>query len=101
MANDGHQGFEAYREKHEEICLILSDVAMPVMDGVEMVRKIFEMHAQANVILMSGYNFADVVSDDIAKLCVLIKKPFSPRELIGAVNKRLNYNDEQHSVAVS
>src|SRR5882724_6475391 len=100
LAGNGMEGFDAYREKHHEICLILSDVSMPVMDGVEMIGKIFEMHPDANVILMSGYNFSDVVPVEVEKLCSLLKKPFTPRELIEAVKKCLKYDDEHHPVVV-
>jgi PAS domain S-box-containing protein len=37
-ANNGHQGFEAARQQHPD--LVISDVSMPRMDGIEMCRRI-------------------------------------------------------------
>ena len=95
VAENGFDGLEAYRQNHAEICLILSDVTMPIMDGIEMVRTIFEMHSDANVIMMSGRDLSDIVPDDVRRLCSVIEKPFTPEKLIEAVRKCLKY-DEDH-----
>jgi|ERR1035441_4713096 DNA-binding NtrC family response regulator len=91
----GMEGLETYRERHEEICLVLSDVSMPHMGGIEMVRNIFELHPHANVIMMSGHNLSDLIPDEVRRLCSVIEKPFLPGDLIEAVKKCLKY-DEEH-----
>jgi two-component system, cell cycle sensor histidine kinase and response regulator CckA len=93
---NGLDGLAAYRDRHEEICLVLSDISMPHMGGIEMVRKIFEMHAHANVIMMSGSNLPDLIPDEVRRLCSVIEKPFTPARLIEAVNKCLDYDKEHH-----
>ena len=95
VAENGFDGLEAYRQNHEEICLILSGVTMPVMDGNEMVRQIFKVHSNANVIMMSGRDLSDSVPDDVRRLCSVVEKPFTPEKLIEAVRRCLKY-DEVH-----
>ena len=97
---NGLEGLKAYQERHEEICLILSDITMPFMSGIELSRKLFEMHSHANVILMSGKSICDLIPDEIRRLCSVLQKPFTPERLIEAVKKCLKYDNEHHGSAV-
>jgi DNA-binding NtrC family response regulator len=96
VTTNGVEGLAAYREKHEEICLVISDIMMPFMGGIEMVRKLFEMRSDANVILMSGANLNELVPKELEKVCAVLQKPFSPGHLLEAVNKCLKYDAEHH-----
>ncbi len=98
---NGVDGLNTYRERHREICWVLSDVSMPIMDGVQMVRKVFDVSSRANVILMSGANLGDLISDDVRRLCSVIQKPFGPAQLIEAVDKCLKYDSERYANAAS
>jgi len=99
IADNGRSGLEVYRERHDEICLTLADVSMPVMNGIAMVRGLFEIHSQANVILMTGYSAAEIIPDEVRRLCSVIQKPFTPQGLMEAVKKCLQYDDDHHSSA--
>ena len=97
--SNGMEGLEAYRERHEEICLVLSDISMPVMNGIDMVRKIFEIESRSNVIMMSGHNLCHLIPDEVRRLCSVIEKPFTPKRLLEAVKKCLEYDKEHHPLA--
>jgi CheY-like chemotaxis protein len=43
----GLDGLNTYRERHAEIGLVLSDVTMPVMGGIELARNLFEIDSHA------------------------------------------------------
>jgi DNA-binding NtrC family response regulator len=101
VATNGVDGLQAYRERHEEICLVLSDISMPRMDGVELARNLFNMHSHANIILMSGAHLCNLVPDEVRKLCSVLEKPFTPGHLLLAVKKCLKYDDEHNPAAVS
>jgi two-component system, cell cycle sensor histidine kinase and response regulator CckA len=90
LAVDGADGLQIYKQKREEICLTLSDISMPVMEGIEMVRRIYEIDSRANVIFMSGYGHSRV-PEDFKKHCAFLQKPFTLAQLIEAVKDCLKH----------
>jgi DNA-binding NtrC family response regulator len=96
VAANGADGLQIYNERHEEICLVLSDVSMPQMGGIEMVRVLFDTHLHPNVIMMSGCNLSDLIPAEVKRLCSVIEKPFNAEQLIAAVKKCLNYEARHH-----
>ena len=89
-------GFEAL-EKAEglDFCLVISDIRMPGMDGIEVIQRLREIHKEKKQkptpeILITGY------ADENAYLRALqlsvtdyLYKPFDIEELLGLVAKRI------------
>ena len=96
LAKNGCEGISLYKERHSEICLVLSDIAMPLMNEVEMTHQIFEVESHPNIILMTGFNESVVVPEDLRRLCSMLSKPFTPVELMVAVKKCLKYEETHH-----
>lgn len=95
-ATNGLEGLKAYREHHQDICLVLSDVLMPMMSGIEMTQKLLEVDAHPNIILMSGANLHNLVPHELKKLCSVLQKPFTASVLLDAVNRCLQYEEKRH-----
>lgn len=53
-ACDGQEGLEKYRQKKPD--LIISDIQMPVMTGLEMIKKIRETDIQTPIIVTTAFN---------------------------------------------
>ena len=88
-AEDGHDGI-AKLEANVDINMIISDVNMPNMDGLEMVEKIRnkEEFKTLPIILLTTESSGEKV--DRAKNSGAIGwlvKPFNPEQLVGAVKK--------------
>ena len=54
VANNGQEALEYY--KKESFDLIISDIKMPLIDGIELTKKIKELNPQQCIIITSAYN---------------------------------------------
>jgi DNA-binding response OmpR family regulator len=91
IAFNGKDGLDAYHSFNPDV--IVSDIDMPVMDGMEMIRQIRQNNETIPILFVTGYTNAQYVLNGY-KLNVdnFIKKPFLPEELnahIQAVLKRI------------
>jgi DNA-binding NtrC family response regulator len=88
VASDGAEALEMFRRFRDEICLVLADVVMPGMGGIEMADKILESNPGTKILLMSGYS--EVALEVLArKRFPFIRKPFLPADLMRRIRKLL------------
>ncbi len=83
-ASDGTEALRLYEENRPD--LVLTDIQMPVMDGVQLVQNIRAMDEKARCCVMSGYSFTDL--DKLSALAVF-EKPFNVVELVSTVSDLL------------
>jgi DNA-binding response OmpR family regulator len=86
---DGPRGISLYKEQRPD--LVLLDLALPSMNGLEVLKRIHEFDAKARVIVVTGYGSAE--SAEVAfryGACDFIYKPFEPRALIERVKALLS-----------
>ncbi|MCJ8012123.1 response regulator transcription factor [Paenibacillus sp. KQZ6P-2] len=62
-ANDGVQALEKLRE--EPVDLLFTDITMPRMDGLELIKKVKEMHPRTKFVVLSGYDEFEYVKKGI------------------------------------
>lgn len=85
-------GFEGLRMASEDTFdVVLTDLKMPDMDGIEVLRNIKEKWPKTEVIIVTGYQTVDTAVKAI-KLGAYdyIEKPFTPDVLIAAVTSALS-----------
>ncbi len=77
----------------ENFHCILSDHKMPEMDGVEFLKRCYEISPNCMRLLVTAYSDAGILIDAInyAKIYRYIKKPYSPDELMLIVENALEY----------
>jgi DNA-binding NtrC family response regulator len=85
VAADGIEGLECFHKHHDELCLVITDIVMPKMNGLELARAIRQIDAELPVLLISGHS-AEYVKGDSSPEFPLVRKPFSAADLLKAVN---------------
>ncbi len=89
-AGDGLSAVNLAREIRPD--LVIMDIRMPDMDGIEVLKKIREERPEIEVIIITGYQTVDTAVKSI-KLGAFdyIEKPFTPDVLIFAVSKAMEH----------
>jgi len=79
-AAGGHEALEILGR--EEVDLIITDMKMPKMDGLDVVIASRRLHPGIPIILMTGYAMEERVQEALArKASVCLRKPFNISEL--------------------
>jgi CheY-like chemotaxis protein len=91
MAADGREGVEIFQQNPDEIDVILLDLTMPRLSGLEVLREVRKLRPAIKVILMSGYSADPTVSAlEGVELSGKLQKPFGPTVLVSLVTSVLN-----------
>lgn len=86
-AADGHEALEMLRAGQVTVDLIVSDIVMPRINGVELMQAVSESHPGVPVVLMSGYATAALSELGIATPCSILPKPFPAERLLAEVHR--------------
>jgi two-component system cell cycle sensor histidine kinase/response regulator CckA len=89
-AGDGRNALAKVEELGSALRLVLSDIVMPYLNGVELTERLSVLRPDLPVILMSGYSPRELMARGIAAPCALLSKPFLPSELIAEVSRCLD-----------
>jgi len=88
-AADGAEGLEKLNEGPFD--LLLSDIRMPVMDGIELVHQASARFPELKILLMTGYAEQRERADDLAtKIIDVVQKPFALPDIRRAVAAALS-----------
>jgi PAS domain S-box-containing protein len=80
------RAMQIFKEKADEIALVISDIFMPVIDGRDLIRNLKAIKPSVKVIAMSAYQIEDFVRQDIP-VNDFLRKPFGGIELMSKVNR--------------
>ena len=88
---DYDNGLSAYRRLREEpFELLLTDIVMPEMDGIELARRASELDPDMKIMFITGFAAVALNPDSQApKDAKVLSKPFHLRDLVNEVQKML------------
>ncbi|TNF53652.1 sigma-54-dependent Fis family transcriptional regulator [bacterium] len=89
LASSGQEGLDLLGKN--TFGLILLDIKMPDMDGIEILKKIKEQWPNTKVIIITGYSTVETAVTAL-RLGALnhIEKPFTPDTLLAAIQEAFN-----------
>lgn len=81
--------------------VIITDIKMPVIDGIELIRSIREKNPDIKIIILSGYGNFNYAQEAI-KLGVYryLLKPTNPKELLSVLKELETYKDTDKANAI-
>ena len=97
-ARDGAEAMEIFRQQPSAIHLVVSDIMMPHMDGMELKRKAAALRPDVKFLFMSGYSEEMIEQlQTSARGCAFLEKPFLPQDLVIKVQGLLRGEAEAHT----
>lgn len=88
LAKNGQKGLEILEQIGGKISIVISDLVMPVMGGMEMYRKARELYPHKRFLFITGHKEAsrkiDVIQDPYIRR---LQKPFTMEEIITSVRE--------------
>ncbi len=90
LAADGAEALEALSQEGAVFDLLLTDIVMPVMDGIALALKVARDHPEVTVLMMTGYAAEKQRAHNLDLLIHdVISKPFTMEDIIAKVNEAL------------
>ena len=88
VAHDGSEAVERVRARQYD--LILMDICMPVMDGVEAAQQIQALHGDADappiIAVTANAEKTEIARYQAAGMCAVVSKPVDVSQLINAIH---------------
>jgi CheY-like chemotaxis protein len=83
-AGNGLEGLRRYKENQDRVRVVVTDLDMPTMNGVDMIRQISKITPGVKVIVASGH-----IGSERLPVTRCLQKPYTARELREAVQQLL------------
>ena len=91
LARDGLEAIDLYQRNEEKISLVILNIGLPKLSGVEVLGKLRELNPKVKVIVASGYSMPDMKSRILkAGAKEFIQKPYDPSLIIAKVREILD-----------
>mgnify|MGYP003712951447 CR=1 FL=1 len=91
-ASNGVEAIQLAQERaDDEIAVLMTDVIMPVVGGVQLARQFAELHPETSVVYTSGYSQDEVLQyGALDPGAVFVPKPFTLASLTSKIREALD-----------
>jgi two-component system cell cycle sensor histidine kinase/response regulator CckA len=80
---DVRSGLEYFGEHHRSVDLVIVDLVMPAMNGMECLEALRSIDPNVRIILSSGYGYGEIPGVEF------LPKPYQPEQLAGVVRRAI------------
>ena len=88
VAGNGEEGIQAVKNNPPD--LVILDLKMPGMDGIEVLQQIKTINPQAKVIILTGYGSPEAAKEAQRLGVLYLNKPFDIFEIRQLVSEKIN-----------
>lgn len=89
-AVNGETGIALYREREAEVLLVLLDLSMPGLNGIETLKQLKQINPQVKVLLSSGYSREELNQQiNTTDIAGFLQKPYSTHHLTRIIRSQL------------
>jgi CheY-like chemotaxis protein len=88
-ASDGDEAIRLAERHGPDIGLVVTDIVMPRLNGIELLERLSRIQPALPVVLMSGYTSTELMGRALVVPCGVLRKPFAPEALIDEVRRCL------------
>ena len=94
---DGEDGLDKFIEHKKTLDIIITDINMPNMNGIDMLKNIRELDKEIPCLVLSAYNEAEFFLDTInLGIDGYVLKPININHFIAILSKTINYIKLKH-----
>ncbi len=94
VAENGAQGLELFKEHESEIDIIITDVNMPIMNGLEMIREIKKINSNIPIIVATAFSNTEYLLEAIdIGVDKYVLKPIDMKKLLQLMSQSLLYHE--------
>ncbi|MDD2564444.1 MAG: response regulator [Salinivirgaceae bacterium] len=88
MADNGFTGLEML-ESNTNISVVISDMKMPNMNGLEFIKRAKEKHPQKRYCIMTGFDMTDEIREALVNGLIVkyFRKPYNKNEILVALDE--------------
>ena len=89
-ADSGVKGLEVLDE-YQDVKVVISDMKMPIMNGIEFIKKTKSKNDSLKFFLLTGFDIIDEIQDALNTNLILkyFKKPFNKVEIESSINEAI------------
>jgi len=96
-AHNGEEGLSLYRQHQAVIELVITDLIMPGLSGIEVYRRIQELHPDMPFLFLTAYDQTCThVPDVFDSQCEVLEKPFHIPALSQAIERAIRQRNPMH-----
>jgi PAS domain S-box-containing protein len=98
-ALNGYDALNIYKENSELIRLVILDLTMPVMNGIETATEMIKIKSDVKIIISSGYS-EDVVMKSFEKgtIAGFIQKPYKLQKLVNVISTIMQEPEQEQAI---
>lgn len=90
---DAVNALEHFKINRRDYALMISDLRMPVINGVQLLKTVKDLNPSARTVLTTDFEYDNKLIQEYTKKNIingLLQKPVEPHELVREVNKQID-----------